>query len=119
MGLLLMKFTYCRMVSALILPIIQANKPFVIFAQFLKIKNCSVSCENKVSILFLALANKMNVGIQFIWFKQYGHSSVMCADSNKSSCTSSPIYPLSPVDAAIVISQLYVLHVVEVCHACF
>ena len=32
MGLLLMKFTYCRMVSALILPMILANKPFVIFA---------------------------------------------------------------------------------------
>ena len=32
-GLLsLMKFTYCRMVSALILPMIPANKPFVIFA---------------------------------------------------------------------------------------
>ena len=32
MGLSLMKFTYCRMVSALILPMILANKPFVIFA---------------------------------------------------------------------------------------
>ena len=31
MGLSLMKFTYCRMVSALILPMILANKPFVIF----------------------------------------------------------------------------------------
>ena len=32
MGLLLMKFTYCRMVSVLVLPMILANKPFVIFA---------------------------------------------------------------------------------------
>ena len=48
MGLLLMKFTYCRMISALILPIILANKPFVVLAKFLIIKNWSVSCENSV-----------------------------------------------------------------------
>lgn len=32
MGLLLIKFTYYRMVSALILLVISANKPSVIFA---------------------------------------------------------------------------------------
>ena len=56
MGLLPMKFTYCRMVSALILPMILANKPIVVFALFLMTKNWSVSCENIVSILFLAFA---------------------------------------------------------------
>ena len=56
MGLLPMKFTYCRMVSALILPMILANKTIVVFALFLMTKSRSVSCENIVSILFLAFA---------------------------------------------------------------
>ena len=77
------------------LPMILANKPFVIFAQFLMTKNWSVSCENIVSILFLAFANGMNVGFQSFWLSRYGHSSLMCAVSNKSSCTSAQ-YTLSP-----------------------
>ena len=56
MGLLLMKFTYCKMVSALILPMILANKTIVVFALFLMTKSRSVSCENIVSILFLVFA---------------------------------------------------------------
>ena len=48
------------MVSALILPMILpmflTNKPFVVFALFLMTKSRSVSCENIVSILFLAFA---------------------------------------------------------------
>ena len=32
MGLLLMKFTYCKMVNVIVLPMVQANNPFVIFA---------------------------------------------------------------------------------------
>ena len=56
MGLSLMKFTYCRMVSALILPMILANKTIVVFALFLMTKSRSVSCENIVSILFLVFA---------------------------------------------------------------
>ena len=96
MGLLLMKFTYCRMVSALIWPMTLANKTIVVFALFLMTKSRSVSCENIVSILFLAFANGMNVGFQSFWLSRYGHSSLMCAVSNKSSCTSAPIYPLSP-----------------------
>ena len=56
MGLLLMKFTYCKMVSALILPMILANITIVVFALFLMTKSRSVSCENIVSILFLVFA---------------------------------------------------------------
>lgn len=41
----------------------------------------------------------------------------MRAVSKRSSCTSAPTYPLSPINAAVVISQFHVLHIIEVKYA--
>ena len=55
----------CNAVIALTLPTIRVKRPQVSLAKFLMMRNWSVSCENRVSTLFLAYAKGMKAGFQF------------------------------------------------------
>ena len=78
-------------------------------------KNWSVSCENIVSILFLAFANGMNVGFQFLVEPIRTLQSYVCGFEQVKLYVSSNI-SLVAIDATVVISVFYIFHIMEVSH---
>ena len=81
-------------------------------------KNWSVSCENIVSILFLAFANGMNVGFPIILVEPIrALQSYVCGFEQVKLYVSSNM-PFVTIDATVVISMFYILHIMEVSHTC-
>ena len=82
------------------------------------VRNWSVSCEKSVSILFLALASGMKVGFQSFWYHPIRAFESYMGGFEKVKLNVSSYISFVPVDAAVMIRQFDILHVVEVRYAC-
>ena len=81
-------------------------------------KNWSASCENIVSILFLAFANGMNVGFLSLLVEPIRTlQSYVCGLEQVKLYVSSNI-SLVAIDATVVIGVFYIFHIMEVSHTC-
>ena len=81
-------------------------------------KNWSVSCENIVSILFLAFANGNECRFPILLVEPIRTLQSYMRGLEQVKLYVSSNIPFVTIDATVVISMFYILHIMEVNHTC-